>query len=278
MPDGTKFRCPFEEQGMEAGIIPEILLGEDRHDRIHSMRDAIARLRRDTSIHSVRFVLPDSVLVGCATLEELRDRILPYQADFLAADIDNRLYPHLSYHPAWQRFKAQFNRSRRYKRYAARALEVALETGGYGVPKHVEDLADKIETLMLDMADAGDPDPICIFGHLKKDGKKYWLFKMERGAFGTYTERCSVLDPEVNDANFSIIKAPLYPEAFGRYSARCELVVTRDIDVLRLSDTVKMRIRSDANHVHMAHGVRINDPSLQQPTGLWIPEWYQTPR
>lgn len=274
MPEEKAFRCPFEVQGIEDGSILDIELSEDRSARVPMMRTAVSRLRKDTGVHSVRFILPDSVLEGCGSFAELSERIIPYQADFLAADIDSRLYPHMPYHPAWERFKAHFRRSSRYKRYAARALEVALDTGGYGLPERIEDLAAMLEDLILDAVD-DDPDPIFIFGHIRVAGKKFWLFKMDRGAFGIYADQRKLLDPAVNDANFSIIKAPLYPKEFGRYSEHCEIVVTRDIDVARLPETVKMRIRRDANLVHQAHGVRINDLFVQQPTGLWIPEMYR---
>lgn len=265
------FRCPFEVQGVEAGAILDVALTDERSERLPVMRDALTRLRQDQTIHSVRFILPNSVLEGCDSFHVLRERILEYQAEYLAADIESRLYPHLPYHSAWERFKAHFRRSRRYPRYATRALEVALYTGGYGLPESLEDLADMIEEMFLDAIAAGDPDPVFVFGSIRKEGQKYWLFKMERGAFGIYADQDKLLDPALNDANFSIIKAPLYPVQFGRYSERCEIVATRDVDVARLADTVKMRIRRDANLVHAAHGVRIRDMFSQQPTGLWIP-------
>jgi hypothetical protein len=277
MPEEREFRCPFEVQGIERGAILDVALNEDRALRLASMRTALVRLKHDRTIHSVRFVLPESILVGCDSLEALRERILPFQAEFLAADIDCLLYPHLPYHSVWQRFKAHFRPSRRHYRYAARALEVALYTGEYGMPTSLNELADMIEALFLDQIENGDPDPMFIFGSLRKNGGKFWLFKMERGAFAIYHDQDALLDPAVNDAHFSIVKAPLYPRAFGRYSERCEIVVTRDVDVAALPFTSKMRIRREANEVHRAHGVRLADMFSQQPTGLWIPEQYNRP-
>ncbi len=265
------FRCPFEVQGIEDGSILDVRLSDTRSERLTAMRRALHLLRERFRWNSIRFILPESILGNCDSFQILRERVLQYQAEFLAADMDCGLYPHLPYHPVWERFKAHFRRDQRHARYASRALEVALYTGGYGLPASLEDLADMIEAMFLDAIAAGDPEPIFVFGSLRKNGQKYWLFKMDRSAFGIYQDQDKLMDPAVNDANFSIIKAPLYPVEFGRYSKDCELVVTRDVDVARLPETVKMRIRRDANEVHAAHGVRIRDMFSQQPSGLWIP-------
>ena len=267
------FRCPFEMQGTKDGTILDILLSGTRLERLTAMRCALEQLRTERQWSSLRFILPDSIVAGCDSLELLRERILPYQAEFLAADIDCRLYPHLPYHSAWQRFIAHLKPSHRHARYATRALEVALYTGGYGTPGSLSELCTAIQRLFADQIALGDPDPICIFGSIRKAGEKFWLFRMERGAFAIYQDQNRLHDPLVNDAHFSIVKAPLYPRGFGRFSEHVEIAVTRDIDVALLPEMMKFRIRREANEVHRAHGVRIQDPTFtQQPTGLWIPE------
>lgn len=271
MTESKIFRCPYEVQGIQDGSILDIHLSGNRRERLAAMRSTLELLRARIRWNSLRFILPRSIMAGCDSLEILRQRILPYQAEYLAADIDCLLYPHLPYHSMWQRFIAHFKPSRRHARYATRALEVALYTGGYGTPGSLAELCTAIQRLFADQIARGDPDPICIFGSLRKDDEKYWLFRMERGAFAIYQDQSRLGDPSVNDAHFSIIKAPLYPQAFGRYSEHVEIVVTRDVDVFVLPDTTKMRIRRDANTVHAAHGVRVDDMFSQQPTGIWIP-------
>lgn len=272
MPDHVRFRCPFEVQGEQENTILNVPLKGNRAERLLAMRESLRAFRADRKRIAVRFILPSTVLEGCESLAQLSERMLPYQIEFLAADIDSRLYPYMPYHPFWKRFRARFRSGTRYRRYATLALMTALYTGQFGIPRGLHDFCNKLQDLVQDAIARGDADPIFVFGSLRKSGEKFWLFRMERGAFGIYVDQDKIADPAVNDANFSIVKAPLYPPEFGRYSPDCEIVVTRDVDVARLPDTVKMRIRRDANMVHRSNGVRINDLFDQQPTGLWIPK------
>ena len=70
------------------------------------------------------------------------------------------------------------------------------------------------------------------------------------------------------------MKAPLYPEEFGRYSEHVEIVVSREADIAALNSKTRKGIRARSNRILRQHGVAIGSLELdKQNTGVWIPRY-----
>ena len=270
--DSPIFRCPFEVQGDAERSVIEVALGDDRGERLSALTRALAHFYRDTTRTAIRFVLPQSLRAACSSNEQLKPVILPYQAEFIAADVHARLAPFLPYQGRWrERVRHMLRGAKREERMAARALSRALRKLGLK-PRSVVELAGVFQELFEIQIAMRGGNPVLTFGNLHTDGRDYWLFRADPSAFATYKPQHRLADPAVNNALFTIVKTPFYPPSFGRWSTEIELIVTRDVDVQMLPPDTKRHIRRRANEVHRAHGVRIEDvDETQQPTGLWIP-------
>lgn len=60
---------------------------------------------------------------------------------------------------------------------------------------------------------------------------------------------------ELLKSMMSVVLAPLYPAGTGRYSERVEIVLTRQSDAAVLPQTVRNRIRDQANASYRSHGL-----------------------
>ncbi len=267
MPESQVFRCPFEVQGTKDDTIVTVTLFGNRALRLLLMRAALEQLHNDRTRTAVRFVLPDSVIAGCGSHTLLQKRIVPYQVEYLAASMDIGLAPFLPHHSRWAWVRARCSPRTRFRRLGAWALMHALQ---HVRGRTLSDFCNALDTLFKGKTKRGARYPEFIFGTLRRRQKEFYLIRLELAAFAIYQDQEKLDDPEHNDALFSIVKSPLYPPAFGRYSTRVEIVVTRDVDVVRLPMDSKRRIRTAANAVHMAHGIRIRDPETdQQGVGFW---------
>jgi hypothetical protein len=74
-----------------------------------------------------------------------------------------------------------------------------------------------------------------------------------------YKDKVLQRDPSFNKNLFSFITCPLYPKAFGRYSSKVKLVLTRQADIYRVPSGERLRIRMDNNLVLWESGIKIID-------------------
>ncbi len=267
--DTPFFRCPYETQGIKDNTILVVTLFGNRAMRLRLMHDAIVSLRTDRKLSSVRFILPESVVGKCSSYTLLQRRLVPYQIEYLAASLDTGLERHLPHHSWWRRAWGRMQRSRRYHRMAAK--ELVRELLWYR-PRwnDLQGFCGSIFAWAKSNTKQGVRYPEMIEGNLVRKGHRYYTFRMDLSAFTLYYDQNRVRDPTHNDALFCIIKSPLYPKSFGRYSSRVEIVVTREVDVAMLSYERKLHLRRQSNAVHACHGIRINDlETYQVGLGYW---------
>jgi hypothetical protein len=271
-----EFRCPFEVQGQREGAILEVELPEDKRGRIEALQQALNTFYVATDMVAIRLSLPESVLKRCTSNEDVKERIMPFQAEVIAAEMDLRLYPFMPYQLVeYGRESAQKLVERAPWRFlAAEMLTRFMTKDGIRPPLNADEASIWIEanfefslkhgmrtpTIYLWQSDAGD-------GRLD-------VVTITPSSLELHADRVKSQDPRQNRNCFSVVKTPFYPKAFGRYSERLEIVLTREADFLRLSPNVRKQIRTRSNAVLRAGGVRISDlEGDKQETGVWVPKY-----
>ena len=244
------FRCPFELKGEKEGTIITVQLSEMQSERFATLRSAFERLHRDRTRMAIRLVLPVSLQRSCANLVELRERLLPYQAEVIAADFDDQLFPYLPHQANERKLLESFLGRLPFDKTTA--LRLCDEFGEHP-PRSLVDFAGWL------LAHFRDEKGVVTLGDAS-------------GALMAFDSTGVSIGGESQKSTFSIVKAPFYPKNFGRYSERIEMVINRQVDVANLPQEVARRIRRQANEVYASHGVRIPDlDATQQPSGVWIP-------
>lgn len=250
------FRCPFETKGIKENTIIEIELSASQAERFAALRGALEKFHRDNRWVAIRLIVPHSVLEGCTSNRELQPRLLPYQAEVIAACLDDALWPHLPHQKKDRKILEGVVGRTSFPERAAKAL----------IREFSSDWPDTMAAFAewLYLRFQRQHGITAIF-------EKRWFKKPE--LVMRFDESAIAVVGETDKVLFSVIKTPFYPREFGRYSERVEIVLNRDIDVARLPISVARRIRREANLVHEEHGVLIDDIEYtQQPTGLWILE------
>ena len=273
MQDTAQFRCPFEVKGREDNTIIEVSLGEDKKQRLDRMVAAFVQFHSRLESPAIRFVLPSSVLATCKDIRALKMGILPYQAELLAAEIDFRIRPLISYHltTEWAHSFVEEAKSDTKKIAAATVLLGKLKELGIQRPMSIIDQAMWIETLFRVEMHKGLANPTEDMSVTVTD-KPVPVIRLQPSSVMFYLDREHPKDRATNKNCFSIVKCPFYPIGFGRYSEEVEIVVSREADFANLADELRKTIRVRANTVLRKHGVQIgNLESDVQPLGLWIP-------
>ena len=252
MSNSKEFRCPFEVQGVEDKTIIEVALADEQAERFVQMRTAFERLHTDATRIAIRLTLPASIVVGCTSNEELRPRLLPYQSEVIAADLDDQLFPLLPHQEAARAVLEVLGLRLPFDESVAKLLRRGW---GEHPPLSISDLA------------------VWVLHRAEMTEGNFIAFRDGLGELAlVFSESGLSVRGEAAKSSFGIVKTPFYPKAFGRYSERVEIAINRHVDVRRLPVEVQRRIRRQANEVYAAHGVRIeNLDETQQPTGLWIP-------
>lgn len=252
------FRCPFEVQGNREGKILDVVLSESREERLEALRTAFERFHLSGALLAIRCIPPSSALEGCTSNADLRPKILPYQAEIIAADLDDQLWPFLPHHDAAR--KAFTEAGLLLSRYNERAGRVFREYLRGRESKTLVDFAQLIERVLR-----ANPHTVMKFSERTGMFRKKDIISFDESTL-------KIRGSEYN-SKFSIVKTPFYPEAFGRYSPRVEIALTRHMDVDRLLPESRVAIRRWANEVYAAHGIPIkNLDETQQPGGLWLLE------
>lgn len=252
----TVFRCPFEEKGMQDGSIIERELPETQHERFTLLREVFEQFHRTPRVSAIRLIVPDGVWEGCTSNTDLKPVILPYQAEIIAADLDDQCFPYLSHQDEARRALEEMNIRLPFDKKPADALRRYF---GRRAPKTLAELSVLLQKLF-----EANEGTVFEVREPKLFGKGKLLIHFDRSTLS--------VAGELPKSTFEIVKSPFYPKEFGRYSERVEIVLTRHLDVARLSDEVRFRIRRQANAVHATHGAPIKNMDVQQPAGLWIPE------
>lgn len=275
------FRCPFEVKGEKDGTILEVVLGENREERIARVSEAFVRFSKIPESPAIRFRLEPALWNGCTSLRALRSWMVPFQSEVLAGELDFRLAPLLPY-----QFKSadaahvrEVHKKDPYRLWIAYALTEAIDASVGMTPTCAGDIASWIEQRFRDGHAKRLTNPnIQIMGSVsgvEDTCPRFHLFTISPSAVEFLHEtQTGSLDPSVNRNCFSIVKAPWYPKEFGRYSDGVEVVVTRKADVNALSESAVRAIRASSNKVLKRAGVKVQDVECdQQETGVWVPKF-----
>jgi hypothetical protein len=92
------FRCPFHKTAVKEKTFLHIDLGNDRATRLKQMRDAIDHFHKHPELIALAFVIPDELLGGYESFQLLRSKLIPFQCERIAAELDVRLFPMLPFH------------------------------------------------------------------------------------------------------------------------------------------------------------------------------------
>jgi hypothetical protein len=187
------------------------------------------------------------------SFDALRNAIMPYQAEIIAADLDDVLFPYL---PHQQHERDLFDRF------------------GLRLP-----LFDEEPALLLRKAFGSDePQTLGELAHwlLKRCGRcnEVAVFKNAREeplvSFDLSSLCVRGRSGEVQKSMMSVVLAPLYPKGTARYGEKVAIVLTRHSDAMALPRHVRDRIRNQANASYRSHGLPVGRHDVQ-PAGLWIP-------
>jgi len=273
MEERKLMRCPFESQGIEDGTIPEIALADAMYERLQQIQGALMRLRVDTAgTTALRFVLPDVLMHECGNTRVLKHRILPYQMEIAAANIDIRLRPLLWYHRSsyGERMVQVAEQQDNALHLEATWFKRAFKELGYPPPPSLAHLAVLLETILESQMTRqlmANPQ-LSFIGEYR--GHHVNLITIDPSGVQFHLDRQSSRDPRTNHNFFSVVKCSLYPASFWRYSDRLEIVMTREADFVGLSNDVRKRIRAQSNEVYREGGVTIeDDATFKPPSGLW---------
>ncbi len=265
-------RCPFEIIGEANGKIINLYFNEDKETRLTLIRTAFEKFHSDKTYMSIKFHLPDFVLDEIETLEDLQKRILSYQLEIVACEIEYRLYPFLPYQI--QSFGRENLKKLAadipYKFFTAHYFAKVMDYHGVKMTSF-EKLEEWICFVMLNIINSGIKNPqINIL-----DETRQVLLTMRLDCIEFHPENFAEFTGEGNDRRncFGIVTCPLYPKDFWRYSEDIVVVLSRMKDFTSLEIKDRKKIRQKCNSIYQQHGVPIeNIFDDKQPNGLWIPE------
>lgn len=276
---GKKFECPFEGQGKKENRLLRIPLSENRDERLQQLRDGFAEFHKDKRQLGLIFTLPNELLARCASNLELKHKILPYQTEAVAADLDLRL------HPFWPYQLVRFDKNAIRNRLRMRlgkdetniliVQELCLMMAAKGrFPCSSADIADWLESEHLIARDqVGGLNSMIRVSLTDINGKRHPMLNITPHTAIFETDRDHPTDPVKNRNCFGIVRSPFYPESFGRYSPNIEMVYTREADFTHLPEAVRRKITSDSNRMIQEEGIPIGDLETdKQGGGVWAHE------
>ncbi len=267
-----RFRCPFEIKGEADGLIIHIYLNENKNTRHSLIRTAFEKFHTDSSMISIKFHMPPSVLEQSTSFEELQSNIFPYQIEIVAVELEYRLHPFLPYQMeafTKEMLKPVFD-AMPYKFATALFLNQSVKSCGMSITDLFQ-LENWLMMTMLIAQEKGAKNPTISIRD--DEGAEYMIIRLDCIEF--HPEKFPEIVGKGNDRRncFGIVTCPLYPEAFGRYSEDVTVVMSRMKDFINLQSEDRRKIRYKFNSIYQNHGVKIEDLfEDKQPNGLWIPE------
>jgi hypothetical protein len=270
--------CPFEAQGIRDNTIINVQLSEDPIERLTVARESFALFHKTPTSPGLRFILPDSVLLGASKNDHLVRALLPYQAELCAAELDCRLYPLLSYHHRTTNINPLDLMQMLFGNFVLTTVSFLVDQVITNIAETdiggMYDLAQLIKNFFEKLIDQGMEFPRIVIFYPETEVEAVVIsnsgivFSIER-------------EPQHQHNNqncFSVVKTPFYPTSFGRYSSKVEIVFSREADFVKLSDDARGKIRRQSNTVLKEHGIPILDLDKDKVecSGLWninLLEW-----
>ena len=203
-------------------------------------------------------------------------KILPFQGDILAGEAEWRFYPFLA-HQVFTASKEHLGEafaSKYFPKTLGGALMYAIHEDEGKMPDSASVLAAWFEKKLREGWAQVEKMPIFQI-YERESGDPVLAFVFSPGGIACTVDRLySMNDGKVNRNCFHIVKAPLYPYSFGRWSEEVEIVLSREADINALSAETRKKIRAQANRVHKHHGVKIRSVAQdKQATGVWVPKY-----
>lgn len=277
------FRCPFDVRAEREGKILHVTLGEDRTERMSFIKHALERLHTDLQLAGVKFRLPDSLQGGATSNKDLYPKLIPFQCEMVALDMEFLLNPCLPYQlDKGVALKLKGPSYPNSQLFAASAFAEAYASENGGNPPHsAMEIADWLTRCMQEAHARGVKRPTTYINGptSMRVGKSMLrltdvqLLEIHLSHVVLYWERLGDTgDPLMNRNLFSIVTTPFYLKRMGRYSDDIEIVYTREADFNALSQPQRTAIRRAANIALQEEGIRIKDVNTDnQNSGLWIP-------
>ncbi len=271
MPHEKQFKCPFEEQGdRESRMVDAQIVGH-KLARLDSIRGALTKFQSDQRLLGVRLSLPVDVLAG-KNFESLKVALIPFQAEVVAMEIELRLGADLIYFPErmnGEAFSTLITKDPS-RVLTALAFHRMLRELRVPPPRSAAELSILLQTIFQKMHANGLRHPKLLLLADTVRGKKFVAAYITPAGFTSELDRGS---KETDKNLFSIVRCPLYPKTFGRFSNGLQIVLSREADFTSLPTDVRRKIRSDSNTELARHGIKIKDQAEdKQPDGLWIPD------
>ena len=267
------FRCPFEIIGRKEKRIMTCELPPDPQKIFWIAQNAFQKFYRDTEKLGLIFKLPREAFADCTDLKDM-NKILPlYQSLLLTAELDVRLHPFLPHQfiAGSESFKQLIDSTKEtydYKVDIVKLILGAIKHHKFPYPKTYRDLAGWIAHQLIQGIKNGDKNPNLMLGI---EPSKPLLLISGGGTHFEYEEQFSS-NSKMNQNSFWLVRSPLYPKPFGRYSHDFEIVVTRQADFAKIPPEYRETIRKLSNTVLEHHKVFIKDNAKDtQDGGFWIP-------
>jgi hypothetical protein len=268
---GSEFRCPFETMGERDKTILKIGLSSHRHARMREIRRALALFEKKPKSPGIKFRLPAEVSKGCESLSDLKYRVIPYQADIVAGQLEHDLGQAALFREIADGKFGGADSGKLTDLHIAFKIRAAMKSDGFPNPVKSADVAQWIawrlykglEVAEMPSIDVRDTNYKGAFGSLATFGVSGVIYPLDRT--GDFKKK--------NRGTFSFIKAPFYPKSFGRFSKDVEIVITREADFTALSPETRRNIRRKSNTVLVEHGIDVCDieEDKQEHGGVWIP-------
>jgi hypothetical protein len=272
------FRCPFELKARAENTILEVALGENKIDRLRTLSKAYTEFRENTEMTAAVFSPPKSLLRSCKNNEELREAIIPYQAEMITIELETLLYPFLPYQIGAAGKEVMQTVAQQYpeKLKATIALLQAFDSLGFGVRQR-ENLITWFTVLFKKMLEHKDGPQTFVIREFRNNAADFGMPLLEiHPEFVVLTAHRDKhsSDRRENQNLISVVKSPFYPQQFGRYADTVEIWLNRESDFFSLSTPTRKNIRRASNTVLKAGGISIDDVEEdKQKLGVWVPEF-----
>ena len=267
------FRCPFEIIGRKEKRIITCELPPDPEQLFWTAQNAFQKFTHDTEKFGLIFKLPRQTFADCKTVKDMNKALPLYQSLLLAAELDVRLHPFLPHQfidgsSSFKQLIDSTKESYAYKVDIVRLMLGAIKVHHFPYPKTYRDLAAWIAHQLIQGIKKGDKNPNPMLG---TQPDKPLLLISGGGTHFEYEEKFSS-NAKLNQNSFWLVRSPLYPKSFGRYSHDFEIAVTRQADFAKIPPQDREMIRKLSNTVLDHHKVLIVDIAKDtQDGGLWIP-------
>jgi hypothetical protein len=260
-----RFRCPFHTKAAKEGRLLNIKLPENRHKRMEILIQAFRDFyNKSEQFDALMITLPESLHTLCNSISEVKTHALRYRVEMLVAQLSVRLYPFLD----WQIKEIDDMPDAVFEHTDLRCSSIAGNINDT-IKSHARNELEFVEFLLEAFVANGKQIEV-----IKKDFGPNITVDINGCKFPHENEGFCARDKKFNKNAFVFFTLPFYPKAFGRYSSKIKIIVTRKADLLSLPEGVSYAIREWNTDVLLEQGVKITLPEIFDPgEGIWEPSY-----